>query len=72
MGKMHGVADERTGGVAVAAAFTHSEIANLIGATRQWVTIRLNRLQDEGVLTQRRGVLVILKPGALDGDPASS
>lgn len=46
-------------GIVVAAAFTHSEIANLIGATRQWVTISLNRLQDAGVLTQKRGLLVI-------------
>jgi CRP-like cAMP-binding protein len=66
MAKMHGVADERTGGVAIVAAFTHAEIANLIGATRQWVTISLNRLQDQGILAQRRGMLVILKPDALE------
>ncbi|WP_082490443.1 Crp/Fnr family transcriptional regulator [Methylobacterium sp. Leaf91] len=46
-------------GILVAAAFTHAEIANLIGATRQWVTISLNRLQAAGILTQRRGLLVI-------------
>jgi CRP/FNR family transcriptional regulator, cyclic AMP receptor protein len=47
------------GGIVIAAAFTHAEIANLIGATRQWVTISLNRLQKEGVLRQKRGLLVI-------------
>jgi CRP-like cAMP-binding protein len=47
------------GEIMIAAAFTHAEIANLIGATRQWVTISLNRLQSEGALTQRRGLLII-------------
>lgn len=45
--------------VAIAAAFTHAEIANLIGATRQWVTISLNRMQKAGILRQKRGILVI-------------
>lgn len=56
---------EADGSVTVAAAFTHAEIANLIGGTRQWVTISLNRLQAEGVLTQRKGLLVIRKPDRL-------
>jgi CRP/FNR family transcriptional regulator, cyclic AMP receptor protein len=55
----YGFDDEVGGGVMIAAAFTHAEIANLIGATRQWVTISLNRLQKDGVLRQKRGVLVI-------------
>ncbi len=56
---------EADGSVTVAAAFTHAEIANLIGGTRQWVTISLNRLQAEGVLTQRKGLLVIRRPDRL-------
>jgi CRP/FNR family transcriptional regulator, cyclic AMP receptor protein len=52
-------------GVVIAAAFTHAEIANLIGGTRQWVTISLNRLQSAGVLTQRRGLMVIRRPDLL-------
>src|SRR3954454_6149075 len=51
--------DETNRGTTIAAAFTHAEIANLIGATRQWVTISLNRLQKAGVLSQKRGLLVI-------------
>lgn len=51
--------DDLQNGLTIAAAFTHSEIANLIGGTRQWVTISLNRLQKAGVLTQKRGLLVI-------------
>lgn len=56
---------EEDGSVTVAAAFTHAEIANLIGGTRQWVTISLNRLQAAGILTQRKGLLVILRPDRL-------
>lgn len=60
----HGL-PEPDGSVTVAAAFTHAEIANLIGGTRQWVTISLNRLQAAGVLTQRKGLLVIRRPDLL-------
>ncbi len=56
----YGFSEERAGGgVVIAASFTHAEIANLIGGTRQWVTISLNRLQKADVLSQRRGLLVI-------------
>jgi len=56
---------EPNGEVSVAAAFSHAEIANLIGATRQWVTISLNRLQKRGIISQKRGILVIRTPDAL-------
>lgn len=51
--------DEASNRIVIMAAFTHAEMANLIGATRQWVTISLNRLQTAGALTQKRGMLVI-------------
>jgi len=60
LAKTYGFEDEaRAGGVVIAAAFTHAEISNLIGATRQWVTISLNRMQKDGVLRQKRGLLII-------------
>lgn len=59
LAQTYGVEQPRAKGIAIATAFTHSEIANLIGATRQWVTITLNRLQKDGVLSQKRGLLVI-------------
>ncbi|GBD48477.1 Crp/Fnr family transcriptional regulator [Methylopila sp. Yamaguchi] len=66
MMQIHGVPDDDPAkGVAIAASFTHAEIAALIGATRQWVTISLNRLQKDGTLSQKRGVLRILKPDAI-------
>ena len=60
----HGI-PERNGELSIAAAFSHAEISNLIGATRQWVTISLNRLQEQGVISQKRGMLVIRKPAVL-------
>ncbi|MGV3633825.1 MAG: Crp/Fnr family transcriptional regulator [Pseudorhodoplanes sp.] len=60
----HGIA-ERDGQISVAVAFSHAEIANLIGSTRQWVTISLNRLQKRGIITQRRGMMIIRRPDAL-------
>jgi CRP/FNR family transcriptional regulator, cyclic AMP receptor protein len=60
----HGI-PERNGQISVAAAFSHAEIANLIGATRQWVTISLNRLQKRGIVSQKRGIMVICKPDTL-------
>lgn len=59
----YGIPDAR--GVAIANSFTHQEIANLIGATRQWVTISLNRMQDEGLLSQHRGIILVHRPEAL-------
>lgn len=38
---------------------THEEIAHMVGATRQWVTASLKRLQAEGKIDARRGRLVI-------------
>lgn len=40
--------------------FTHGDLANLIGSTRQWVTVQLARLQEEGVIRYDRSVISIL------------
>lgn len=62
----HGIT-ERDGQISVAVAFSHAEIANLIGSTRQWVTISVNRLQKRGILSQRRGIMIIRQPDVLRG-----
>ncbi len=59
----HGV--QHADGVAIATSLTHAELANLIGATRQWVTISLTRLQEEGALRQRKGLMIVLRPELL-------
>ncbi len=62
----HGV-PQRQGAAAVliAASFTHAEIADLIGATRQWVTTSLSRLEKTGVLRRTRGMLIVERPDLL-------
>jgi CRP/FNR family cyclic AMP-dependent transcriptional regulator len=54
---LYGVED--ADGVAIGAAFTHADLAHMVGATRQWVTISLRRLQQQGVLVCRRSQIVI-------------
>jgi CRP-like cAMP-binding protein len=53
----YGVHEE--GGIAISTALTHADIAHMVGATRQWVTISLRRLQAQGIVTSRRSKLVI-------------
>ncbi len=59
-------------GVVIAAAFTHADLAHMVGATRQWVTISLKKMSDQGVLTTRRSDIVVQRPDVLirmrDGD----
>ena len=52
-------------GVLIAASFTQGELAHLVGATRQWVTMNMRRLQNAGVLDYRRGMIVIRRPDRL-------
>ena len=52
-------------GTVIAASFTHADLAHMVGATRQWVTISLKRLSERGVVASRRAQIVILRPEAL-------
>lgn len=49
-------------GVQITSPFTHDDMAHLVGATRQWVSMTLRRLADEGVLEVSRKNLIILRP----------
>jgi CRP-like cAMP-binding protein len=60
---LYGVPDDD--GIAIAAAFTHAELAHMVGATRQWVTISLKRLGDQGVVSTRRSDILIRRPDVL-------
>ncbi len=54
-------------GTVIAAVFTQAELANLIGSTRQWVTVQLARFQKRGIIRyDRGGFLVIRDLQALD------
>lgn len=52
-------------GVLIGDSFTHVELANLIGSTRQWVTTSLRRLQDQGALSCGAGTILVHRPDVL-------
>jgi CRP/FNR family cyclic AMP-dependent transcriptional regulator len=45
--------------------FTNEELANMIGATRQWVSLTLRRFESEGVIACEGRRMVVLDPKAL-------
>ncbi len=47
------------GGVEIVMPFTHDDLASMVGATRQWVSMTLARLADRGVIAKSRRRLVI-------------
>jgi CRP/FNR family transcriptional regulator, cyclic AMP receptor protein len=59
----YGIQDRE--GVLIASAFTHADLAHMVGATRQWVTISLKRLQEQGIVLRRRSQIIVCKPDAL-------
>jgi CRP/FNR family transcriptional regulator, cyclic AMP receptor protein len=38
----------------------------MVGATRQWITISLKRLQDQGVIICRKSQIVVRRPDVLE------
>ena len=64
---VYGLREDKS--IVVAASFTHAELANLIGSTRQWVTVQLARLQERGVVRYNRGLIIICDPAALGLTP---
>lgn len=46
-------------GIVISAALTHADIAHMVGATRQWVTISLKRFEEQGILTSNKSKIVI-------------
>lgn len=53
-------------GVLIGAAFTHADLAHMVGATRQWVTISLKRLHDKNVVVSRKSRIVVRRPDILE------
>jgi len=52
-------------GILIGAAFTHADLAHMVGATRQWITISLKRLQDQGVVVVRKSRIIVRRPDLL-------
>jgi CRP/FNR family transcriptional regulator, cyclic AMP receptor protein len=44
---------------------THDQLAQIVGVTRQWVTITLDRFQKKGIISVSRQTLVIERPDLL-------
>ena len=53
--RIHGIRNGRETTIAV--PFTHGDLANLIGSTRQWVTVQLARMQQRGIIRYHRGLI---------------
>jgi CRP/FNR family transcriptional regulator, cyclic AMP receptor protein len=54
---LYGVND--ADGILIGAAFTHADLAHMVGATRQWVTISLKRLQEKDVVRTHKSRIVV-------------
>ena len=62
--ELYGVEDPD--GVVIAAAFTHADLAHMVGATRQWVTISLKRMQKRRIVLTKRSQIVVCLPNILE------
>jgi CRP/FNR family transcriptional regulator, cyclic AMP receptor protein len=62
--ELYGVEDPD--GVVIAAAFTHADLAHMVGATRQWVTISLKRMQKKRIVLTKRSQIVVCLPNILE------
>ncbi len=76
LAKSYGI--EEPDGTLIGAAFSHADLANMVGATRQWVTISMKRHVDAGVIAARSGRILLRQPHVLqavvrdDGQEASA
>lgn len=62
----HVYGTERGREIVIGTPFTHGDLANLIGSTRQWVTVQLARLQEDGIIRYDRSMISILDLAKLD------
>jgi CRP-like cAMP-binding protein len=58
---------ETPAGVALTIKLSHQDLANVIGSTRETVTVVLGELQHEGLVNVGRKKLVLVKPEQLAG-----
>ena len=52
-------------GILIGAVFTHADLAHMVGATRQWVTMSLKRLQEQDIVVCRKSQIIVRLPDAL-------
>jgi CRP-like cAMP-binding protein len=63
LAETHGM--ETAEGIAIGEPFTHEAFAQMVGASRQWVTMTLDRFQEEGLIRVGRCRTVIIDPERL-------
>ena len=68
LAELHGV--EEDAGVAIGPPFTHEVFSQMVGASRQWVTMTLDRFQREGLIKIGRCKTVVLDSDLLRQRPA--
>jgi CRP/FNR family transcriptional regulator, cyclic AMP receptor protein len=61
--ELYGVEDPE--GILIGSAFTHADLAHMVGATRQWVTISLKQMQDKDIVISRKSRIVVRRPDLL-------
>jgi CRP-like cAMP-binding protein len=61
---LYGVRDDD--GILIGAAFTHADIAHMVGATRQWVTISLKRMHEKDIVLSQKSRIIIRRPDLLE------
>ena len=59
LGETHGARDKN--GICIGSPFTHEVFAQMVGASRQWVTITLDRFQREGLIRIGKRKTILLK-----------
>ena len=64
LAELYGVED--ADGKLIAAAFTHADLAHMVGATRQWVTISLKRMQEKKIVLNKRSQIVVCRADILE------
>jgi len=52
-------------GLLLGRPLTHEELANMVGSTRQWVSITVERFRTRGLLDVRRHRIVLCDEGGL-------
>jgi CRP/FNR family transcriptional regulator, cyclic AMP receptor protein len=53
-------------GIVISAALTHADIAHMVGATRQWVTMSLKRFEEQAIIASNKSKIVIYRLDKLD------
>jgi CRP-like cAMP-binding protein len=67
LAELHGV--QENGGLAIGQPFTHEVLAQMVGASRQWVTMTLDRFQRDGIIRIGKCRTLVLLPQRLLSPP---